>query len=61
MNFVLLDKLGRPITYEGDVSDDEVRSMVVAGVVLGPPKRGAGAQKSSQHVIMGEFSGYKLE
>ena len=60
LRFVLLDKLKRPIAYEGVVGDDDdARRLVVAGSVLGPPKR-LSAQSSAPQQI-GEFEGWHLD
>ena len=64
LRFVLLDKLKRPVAYEGEVrDDDDVRRLVVAGTIRGPPRRMAGisAKQLERGVPVGEFEGWHLE
>ena len=61
LRFVLLDKLKRPIKFEGVIGDDtdEVKDLVISGQIIGPAPRRA-AQASPKGVVMGEFEGFKL-
>jgi len=61
VRFVLLDKLSRPLRWEGTVQPDDVRGTVVSGNVRGPPKLGATQAEMMHGVVVGEFSGYKLQ
>ena len=61
LRFVLLDKLKRPIEFEGTVADGEVHSLVLSGKILGPPPRNAMQAAPLKGVVMGEFEGYKLD
>ena len=63
LHVTLLDKLKRPFTLEGEVSEDDVHSLVVSGNMRGPPSRSSsrvGAQATESGVVVGEFNGYKL-
>ena len=60
VRFVVLDKLSRPLRWEGQVRPDDVRGMVVSGDVRGPPKRGASKADTVNGVVVAEFGGYKL-
>ena len=60
VRFVLLDKLSRPLRWEGLVQSDDTRGLIVNGEVRGPPKRGASVEQKVNGVVMGEFSGWKL-
>ena len=61
LHFVLLDKVSRPMMYDGVVHADDVRGTCVSGSVRGPPKRGAAVADRQSGVVVGEFTGYKLE
>ena len=58
LQFVIADKLKRPITWAGDVRSDEYRGVAIEGTVFGPPRRG---QDPGSGGLMGEFRGWKLE
>ena len=64
LRFVLLDKLKRPITYEGVISDkDGVHRLSIAGgTIRGPPRRATtNAMQLDRGTTMGEFTGFALE
>ena len=61
LKFELADKMSRPLRFEGGVRKDDVRGLVVSGMVRGPPKlRQATEAERKRGVDVGEFSGYKL-
>lgn len=60
ITFKLLDKLKRPLVFEGKINDDDVRGRGISGMVRGPPKLGATPQLIKRGVDMGEFAGFHL-
>lgn len=64
LGFVILDKLKRPITFEGEVrNDDGVRRLSTSGMIFGPPRNAAAkvAAGFPRGVEMGKFDGYHLD
>lgn len=61
---LLLDKLKRPMRFEGKVDASDTHRLAVAGEIFGPPKRaapGASARQLERGVLIGEFQGYVLD
>ena len=61
LSMTLLDKLKRPLLFQGRVSSDEYRSHQLKGRVIGQPKRATSAAQFRAGTQVGEFSGYKLD
>ncbi|KAL1510976.1 hypothetical protein AB1Y20_005801 [Prymnesium parvum] len=59
VSFTLLDKLKRPLTFQGNLGSNEFQSLTIAGKVFVPP-RGARDVRAKM-VQVGEFSGHKLD
>jgi len=57
VRFVLLDKLSRPLHWEGFVEREETRGTIITGDVRGPPKARSDTMTA---VVIGKFRGYKL-
>ena len=59
LQFVIADKLKRPITWTGDVRPDEYHVAAISGMVRGPPRLSGGSPDAA--ALLGEFRGWKLE
>lgn len=60
LRFVLLDKLRRPVAFEGEVGEDDALGTTIRGVIRGAPTRGkASAAEVSRGIVIGEFEGTK--
>jgi hypothetical protein len=58
---VLLDKLERPMAYEGTVEADDRRRQVISGDLYHPEAKTSDALGFGKGRIVGKFTGYQLE
>jgi hypothetical protein len=57
----IVDKMSRPVTFEGEAREDETRIFAISGMVRGAPLLRASAAERARGVEIGEFRGFKLE